>query len=296
MFANFQRCSRFRCVSNHLKATICQKRWFYVGSSKVKPLSLCLGSAQQQLKGEDSYFEDSQRNAFGVADGVGGWNSINTASPKDFANMIMSNCKNELSKQQYISAKQLLIDASVPVMKSGVIGGSTALIALLRNDNILDIANIGDSRLYIFRKLVNMGYILYFLTSEQIALFNAPLQLGGWEYVENDDYLVVDPRKWSETYSIPLMSSDIIVNVTDGVSDNLFPQTILKILTSKMNNNKVQIQQLTSDQLTQIAKEIAQAIVDEAVDVQRSSFEETPFGTPKPDDTTAVVAIASQRE
>lgn len=143
--------------------------------------------------GEDAYF--LRPDSLGVADGVGGWASRPGADPALFSRLLMHFCAVELSRYDGLSASDLAANdgsmlkawASVdPVevmhrawercvrasRREGILGSSTALIALLRGDE-LRIANMGDCVLMIIR-----GGEMIFRSTEQQHSFNFPVQLG----------------------------------------------------------------------------------------------------------------------
>ncbi|SPO32021.1 uncharacterized protein UTRI_02578 [Ustilago trichophora] len=143
--------------------------------------------------GEDAYF--LRPDSIGVADGVGGWASRAGADPALFSRLLMHFCAAELSKFDDLSADQLAAHGGkklreweqldpVEVMhtawercvrasrREGILGSSTALLAVLRGDE-LRIANLGDCVLLIIRA----GELL-FRSTEQQHSFNFPVQLG----------------------------------------------------------------------------------------------------------------------
>ncbi|CCF51571.1 uncharacterized protein UHO2_00003 [Ustilago hordei] len=143
--------------------------------------------------GEDAYFLRS--DSIGVADGVGGWASRAGADPALFSRLLMHFCAAELSKFDDLSADELVAHGGkklkeweqldpVEVMhiawercvrasrREGILGSSTALLAVLRGDE-LRIANLGDCVLLIIRA----GELL-FRSTEQQHSFNFPVQLG----------------------------------------------------------------------------------------------------------------------
>lgn len=143
--------------------------------------------------GEDAYF--LRPDSIGVADGVGGWASRAGADPALFSRLLMHFCAAELGKFDGLSADQLAANGGqklreweqldpVEVMhtawercvrasrREGILGSSTALLAVLRGDE-LKIANLGDCVLLIIRA----GELL-FRSTEQQHSFNFPVQLG----------------------------------------------------------------------------------------------------------------------
>lgn len=148
--------------------------------------------------GEDSYFLRS--DSLGVADGVGGWATRPGANPAMFSRLLMHFCSVELSRHDDVLRRrreghsgspdieaqlQKFWDVDpVEVMhrawercvrvarREGILGSSTALLAMLRG-NELRIANLGDCVLLIVRR----GHLL-FRSQEQQHSFNFPVQLG----------------------------------------------------------------------------------------------------------------------
>ncbi|KAK0551776.1 hypothetical protein OC846_003161 [Tilletia horrida] len=143
--------------------------------------------------GEDAYF--LREDALGVADGVGGWASRPGADPALYSRLLMHFCSVELSRFDSLSSEELAAkDGALlrrwsqidPVeiihcawhrcvraaRREGIIGSSTALVAVLRGDE-LRIANMGDCVLLIIRQ----GDLL-FRSTEQQHSFNFPVQLG----------------------------------------------------------------------------------------------------------------------
>lgn len=143
--------------------------------------------------GEDAYF--LRPDSLGIADGVGGWANRPGANPAMFSRLLMHFCSVELSRYDHLQAAasdgnpgaehQKFWDVDpVEVMqrawercvrvsrREGILGSSTALLAMLRGDQ-LRIANLGDCVLLIVRQ----GDLL-FRSQEQQHSFNFPVQLG----------------------------------------------------------------------------------------------------------------------
>lgn len=225
---------------------------------------------------------------------VGGWNGVKGGNPAEFSRRVMVNCQSELESivnspsgdgNAYLNARDLLVRAAMPVMKDkNLLGGSTAVVAMVINNNILSVANVGDSRFYLFRRFPDRNLpVLYFLSPEQRFSFNAPIQLSPIQYLDTNS-LAVDPSFWSEYYEIPIANGDIVMLVTDGVSDNLFPQEMNQIVADQYRTHHHNIKDFS--------RNLPKAIVERAVRRQNSD-DKTPFGTPKPDDTTCVVGVVA---
>jgi protein phosphatase PTC7 len=105
--------------------------------------------------GEDAFFSSctSDHSCMGVADGVGGWNSMGI-NPSLFAWALMDNCKYYSETMSPPMPWNVLQEAYDTVVNSGEIeaGSSTAcLVALDRKNGVLHGANLGDSGFVVFR-------------------------------------------------------------------------------------------------------------------------------------------------
>ncbi|KAF8924301.1 hypothetical protein BGZ58_001950 [Dissophora ornata] len=97
--------------------------------------------------------------------------------------------------------------------KEGLIGSSTACLAILRDDE-LRIANLGDCGVSVIRRNE-----FIFRTEEQQHSFNYPYQLGtGSTDIPTD----------AQVFTVKVESGDIVVMGTDGIFDNLFDEDILE--------------------------------------------------------------------
>ncbi|KAK3825723.1 MAG: phosphatase 2C-like domain-containing protein, partial [Benniella sp.] len=107
------------------------------------------------------------------------------------------------------SYEQSLLDAK----NEGLIGSSTACLAILRDDE-LRIANLGDCGVSVIRRNE-----FIFRTEEQQHSFNYPYQLGTGSSDSPSDAL---------TFTVKVESGDIVVMGSDGIFDNLFDEDILE--------------------------------------------------------------------
>ncbi|KAG0004679.1 hypothetical protein BGZ80_009673 [Entomortierella chlamydospora] len=184
--------------------------------------------------GEDSYFV--RHDALGVADGVGGWSNTTGANPALYSRKLMHYAFLELEKYDNIeedafydyfnvdpvqilekSYEQSAIDAK----KEGLIGSSTACLAILRDDE-LRIANLGDCGVSVIR---HNEFV--FRTEEQQHSFNYPYQLGTGSTDHPSDALA---------FTVKVESGDIVVMGTDGIFDNLFDEDILEEVVRCVSN------------------------------------------------------------
>ncbi|KAI0466468.1 protein serine/threonine phosphatase 2C [Xylaria cf. heliscus] len=211
-----------------------------VQAEKKRPKS------KRPASGQDAFFVsrvgDTNAVAFGVADGVGGWEESGV-DPADFAH---SFCDYMASAAYgYKSGNGEIPLAPRALMQRGYddvcsdrsvhAGGSTASVAVASEDGKLEIANLGDSGFVHIRLNAVHTY-----SEPQTHAFNTPYQLsivpasmlaraaafGGAQLC---DY----PRDADVTQHT-LKHGDIVVLASDGVWDNLFNQDILRIVSRLM--------------------------------------------------------------
>ncbi|GAA5844705.1 hypothetical protein JCM11251_007354 [Rhodosporidiobolus azoricus] len=177
--------------------------------------------------GEDAYFLRS--DSLGVADGVGGWSGHAGANSARWARKFMHHCSAELSRYENIEDELFLqyyeVDP-VDVMQrafektlaeckeEGTIGSSTALLALLRNDE-LRLANLGDCACCVIR-----GSSYIFRSEEQQHQFNFPYQAG----TNAKD----TPAKDAQRFTVKVKRDDIVILSSDGLVDNVFSDDLLE--------------------------------------------------------------------
>ncbi|GAA6059880.1 hypothetical protein JCM10212_007085 [Sporobolomyces blumeae] len=177
--------------------------------------------------GEDSYF--LRADSLGVADGVGGWSKHAGANPARWARKFMHHCSAELARYENIDDELFLqyyeIDP-VEVMQlafekclseskdEGIIGSSTALLAILRNDE-LRLANLGDCYCCVIR---DNDYV--FRSEEQQHSFNFPFQAG----TNSKD----TPIKDAQRIVVKVQKDDIVLLASDGLVDNVFSDDLLE--------------------------------------------------------------------
>ncbi|KAF9931396.1 hypothetical protein FBU30_010325 [Linnemannia zychae] len=176
--------------------------------------------------GEDSYFR--RHDALGVADGVGGWSGTTGANPALYSRKLMHYAFVELEKYDnieedafydYFNVNPVQIlqksyeQSTRDAKNEGLIGSSTACLAILRDDE-LRIANLGDCGVSIIR-----GNEFIFRTEEQQHSFNYPYQLGTGS---------TDSPADAQMFTVKVESGDIVVMGTDGIFDNLFDEDILE--------------------------------------------------------------------
>ncbi|GAA5941617.1 hypothetical protein JCM1841_000592 [Sporobolomyces salmonicolor] len=177
--------------------------------------------------GEDAYF--LRADSLGVADGVGGWSGHAGANPARWSRKFMHHCSAELARYENIDDELFLqyyeidpvdvlqraFEKSLAECKDeGVIGSSTALLAVLRNDE-LRLANLGDCSCCVIR-----GDEYIFRTEEQQHSFNFPYQAG----TNSKD----TPAKDAQRFTVKVKKDDIVILASDGLVDNVFSDDLLE--------------------------------------------------------------------
>lgn len=238
---------------------------------------------QSEQIGEDAYF--LKDDALGIADGVGGWASSPHGDPALFSRLLMHFCYAEFVKYDELFREGQARGVDDPLAewascdpveilqtawercvraskREGIMGSSTALLALLRGDE-LRIANMGDCALMLIR-----DGDLVFRSTEQQHSFNYPVQLGMMDAtVESvtlasalcmhrdgmipdgatdgelpdvqgrlSDYIhsydehpdsYDNPRHDAGSWTIKVQCGDLVVMGSDGLFDNLYDEDIM---------------------------------------------------------------------
>jgi len=98
---------------------------------------------------------------------------------------------------------------------------------------------IGDSAYYIFRP-DGQTFNLIYESQDQLHGFNFPFQIGS----KGDDPRVAIPKTHKG-----LQNDDLIIAVTDGVSDNLFTRQIINILEQLQGMDLINDPQMIADKI-----------------------------------------------
>ncbi|KAI0409429.1 protein serine/threonine phosphatase 2C [Xylaria palmicola] len=202
--------------------------------------------SKRPASGQDAFFisrvGDTNAVAFGVADGVGGWEESGV-DPADFAHSFCDYMASAAYEHRPAGGEALLTPRALmqrgydDVCKDRSIhaGGSTASVAIASEDGKLEVANLGDSGFVHLRLNAVHTY-----SEPQIHAFNTPYQLsivpasmlaraaafGGAQ--------LCDYPKDADVTQHTLKHGDILVLASDGVWDNLFNQDILRIASRYM--------------------------------------------------------------
>ncbi|KAK4262195.1 hypothetical protein QN277_027780 [Acacia crassicarpa] len=170
--------------------------------------------AKEETGGEDAHFICSDRQAIGVADGVGGWADVGV-NAGIFARELMSNSVRAIQEEPQDSINPLRVLERAHSCTTAK-GSSTACIIAL-NDKGLHAINLGDSGFVVIRD----GRTIYKSHFQQHG-FNFTYQLesgnGG------------DLPSSGEVSAMPVAPGDVVVAGTDGLYDNLYNNEITAIV------------------------------------------------------------------
>ncbi|KAI8958557.1 protein serine/threonine phosphatase 2C [Daldinia sp. FL1419] len=202
--------------------------------------------SKRPASGQDAFFisrvGDTNAVAFGIADGVGGWEDSGV-DPADFSHSFCDYMASAAYEHRFgaigqsLTARSLMQRGYDDVCKDGSIhaGGSTASVGIASEDGKLEVANLGDSGFVHLRLNAVHSY-----SEPQTHAFNTPYQLsivpasmlaraaafGGAQ--------LCDYPKDADVTQHTLKHGDILVFASDGVWDNLFNQDILRIASRLM--------------------------------------------------------------
>lgn len=165
---------------------------------------------------EDAYgnFEDK---FFVVADGLGGLPAGEVAARLAIRTAISSFKKDQDIKISFEQANKKVFRQSR--RRSELAGMGTTLVGVVVHSNEVAVANVGDSRVYIFRK----GELNQLTRDHRDFMRALKRAIGIWSEVEVD------------IFEGKLKSGDLILLCTDGLTDFVGDGVIGKILASKAN-------------------------------------------------------------
>ncbi|OMJ78929.1 hypothetical protein SteCoe_21149 [Stentor coeruleus] len=241
----------------------------YFANSFTAGFYSSMGPGKKQS--EDAYLITS--DMLSVADGVGGWISYGV-DPSKYAWELMKNIADteKALKSERLSTKILTQAANDCKIR----GSSTCSLILLHPTlGSLDTLNIGDSGFFIYRK-TGKAYKLIEKSKETLHGFNHPYQLG-----TNGDKV---ESAWTKI--IEIKDKDVVIMYSDGLTDNLYEDTIMEII-NKECAEKVNVENT------------AKALGEKAYEMCQDTKYISPFAKAymegykggKPDDITVVVAL-----
>eukprot|EP00818_Percolomonas_sp_WS_P009902 CAMPEP_0117439890 /NCGR_PEP_ID=MMETSP0759-20121206/2794_1 /TAXON_ID=63605 /ORGANISM="Percolomonas cosmopolitus, Strain WS" /LENGTH=317 /DNA_ID=CAMNT_0005231611 /DNA_START=464 /DNA_END=1417 /DNA_ORIENTATION=- len=215
------------------------------------------------LCGEDALFigpnKDNSTLLFSVFDGVGGYSQLGV-DPAEYSNLMADSCRIAFEENSKTDLRDVLERAYARAVSWGTQGGTTAVLAKYDpSSNQMEILNLGDSKALHFSKDAEGKYALLDETSEQEHFFNCPFQLSS---EQSDKPNVADAKMFS------ISTGDIIVLATDGITDNLSVEEMLRIINEK--------RAACTDEST-FARDCSEALTKRATEIARNPKAKTPF-------------------
>ncbi|RMY70326.1 hypothetical protein D0863_05859 [Hortaea werneckii] len=223
--------------------------WAYA-STQEAPSPPYLRSTKKDA-GEDAFFattvgESAHHVAFGVADGVGGWQDSGV-DPSDFSHglcgLMAGTAKTfeglqEEEEHRNVRPRELLQVAYDAVIGNPriVAGGCTASLCVADGEGNVETANLGDSGFLI----LSPGKVAA-RSEAQTHAFNTPYQLSkipprmqAQHAIFGGSKQLSETPKDADVEHHQVRHGDIVLFATDGVWDNLSAQDILQIVTKVM--------------------------------------------------------------
>ena len=206
-----------------------------------------------QKGGEDAFFVAEDVNAFGVADGVGGWDQYGV-DPAEYSRQLASYVGAGL-KQRGEGACDTVEVLAESYDRIDVEGSSTICFGKIIGGELM-VTNLGDSGLRVLR---NRGGRLRveWKTEPQSYVFNMPYQLSS-EKEESTKPFEADVS------TVRLQSNDIIIAGTDGLWDNLFDEELCAVVEQQLSSGAS-------------FKALAEAVANEAADHSADPDYPSPF-------------------
>lgn len=202
--------------------------------------------------GEDAFF--IRGPAVGIADGVGDLERFIGHSSRAFAEQLMQGCEGHVTSECDVHDKNDQCSppskTAMEIFKKGYAtvnchGATTALVTVLdSNQRRLGIASLGDSGLMILRRRggsqVESGepqLNIIFKTPAQQHAFNFPFQLcRAPPQMKAKMKKQPDQPHDAAVFDVDVEEGDLVLVYTDGISDNLTDNEILKHLNGLPEN------------------------------------------------------------
>jgi protein phosphatase PTC7 len=223
-----------------------QDFWSYASThSDVKPPYLRSTKFQS---GEDAFFATTvggskHHVAFGVADGVGGWQESGV-DPSEFSHGLCglmagtAYMHEGVEEGKNVNPKELMQTAYDAVIGNPRIlaGGSTASLAVAARDGSIETANLGDSGFLILGpgKVTHRSEVQTHAFNTPYQLAKIPVKMQTQRDIFGGSTHLSDTPKQADVERLRLKHGDIVMFATDGVWDNLSAQDTLSIITKVM--------------------------------------------------------------
>jgi len=182
-------------------------------------------------------------NLFLVADGMGGHKAGDYAS-KCAVETIIEMCSKSKGKKMITAISDAVNEANTRIRRKAMedenmVGMGTTMVLSTINDNVLTVANVGDSRLYV----ISADKTIVQITRDH-SLVEEMVRMGGIDRVSarNHPDKNIITRAIGATgnvnidfFEVNLKDGDTILMCSDGLSNMIEDKDILKIVTSNDN-------------------------------------------------------------
>lgn len=218
--------------------------------------------------GEDSHFvfldqpDEDTRSPFsmiGVFDGVGTWTFEHGIDAALFSRNLASTAMETLAAAAKASREAKEADSYPPspmevlntcwesIKNNKIQGGSTAtLVSLSGRSRQLNVANLGDSGIYVLRKAGSFwnksqhspdanpdGYHIVYQTTPQLHYFNCPAQLGLGLELNADEF---EKPSYAHQNAVPVLKDDLIIVASDGLFDNMTEEQVVEVVSNAIHH------------------------------------------------------------
>ncbi|XP_038716098.1 probable protein phosphatase 2C 55 isoform X1 [Tripterygium wilfordii] len=215
--------------------------------SSGKSLKLLSGSCylphpdKEETGGEDAHFICDNKQAIGVADGVGGWADLGIDAGI-YSRELMSNSVNAIEEEVMgsIDPARILEKAHSSTKAKG---SSTACIVALTDQQGLQAINLGDSGFMVVR--------------DGCTIFRSPVQQHNFNFtyqLESGDNGALPSS--GQVFTVAVAPGDVIVAGTDGLFDNLYNNEITAVVVHAVRAGLGP--QVTAQKMAALARQRAQ--------------------------------------
>ncbi|EEF37237.1 probable protein phosphatase 2C 55 [Ricinus communis] len=195
---------------------------------------------KEETGGEDAHFICAERQAIGVADGVGGWADVGI-NAGEYARELMSNSVSAIEEEPtgLIDPGRVLEKAHSSTKAQG---SSTACIIALTNEGIHAI-NLGDSGFMVVR--------------DGCTVFQSPVQQHGFNFTyQLESGGRGDLPSSGQVFTFPVSPGDVIIAGTDGLFDNLYNNEVTAVVVHAVRAGLGP--QVTAQKIAALARQRAQ--------------------------------------
>lgn len=192
----------------------------------------------KRLENQDNYYIDNDKGIFIVADGMGGHKAGGVAS--QIAVVTLYNKLSELNADYEKGIKEAFAFANREIYEKSIAdeelkGMGTTAVACIAMNNSIYIAHIGDSRAYLIRKKSISRLTIDHSVVEELLKKGKITESEAKNHPMKNvitDALGVEEKAITDIKVIKLNKNDAILLCTDGLSNSLSTEQILKICIS----------------------------------------------------------------